>query len=105
MSEKRRPTGDFVDITFGELTIRFCGCYTPGDSGRHTLSNGDPGYPGTPAEFEWETAWLGETEVTDFVNELLELDDDRLHEKLLEQAEEDASDEPDAPDMDQGDPL
>lgn len=78
MTEARKPTGDFVDLVFGEVTIRFCGHYTPGDPGKHTMNNGDPGYPPTPSDFEWDAAWIGELEVTEMVNELMSLGDDAL---------------------------
>lgn len=88
MADNKQPTGDFVDLVFGEVTIRFCGCYSPGDPGQHTLSNGDPGYPPTPSEFEWETAWLGDVEVTEMVNQLMGLSEDELAECLIQKYEE-----------------
>lgn len=77
-----------VDLTFGEVTIRFSGVYTPGDEGRHTLPNGDPGHPPTPSEFEWDKAFIGELEVTEMVAELVALEFDGLASKLLEKCEE-----------------
>ena len=32
----------------------------PGDPGVRTFSNGDPGYPPTPPEFEFSEAWIGD---------------------------------------------
>jgi hypothetical protein len=90
-----RPT--HVDLTFGEVTIRFSGVYTPGDSGRHTLPNGDPGYPPTPSEFEWDAAHIGELEVTEMVEELVGLNFDELCSKLLERVEEEADEDFDEP--------
>lgn len=86
-----------VDLTFGEVTIRFSGVYTPGDEGCHTLPNGDPGHPPTPAEFEWDKAFIGELEVTEMVAELVALDFDGLAQKVLEACEEQLRGEADEP--------
>lgn len=90
-----------VDLVFGEVTIRFSGVYTPGDPGRHTLPNGDPGYPPTPSEFEWDKAFIGELEVTEMVEELLALDFEELCSKLLERCEEAEADDADGEDFDE----
>jgi hypothetical protein len=98
---------DTVDIAFGELTIRFSGRYSEGEDDVYTLPNGDPGYPGVPSSFEWEVAHLLDAsgrpsaEVTDFISELLSLDDDSLADKLVEAHEEslEDDDEPHADDL------
>lgn len=96
-------TGDFVDLAFGEVIVRFCGTYEPGSPDVHTLPNGDPGYPGSPSDFIWESAWIGELDVTDLVSELLDVDDDDLADRLVERYElehDGGDDEPSSDEID-----
>lgn len=99
-------TTSHVDLPLGEVVIRFSGHYTKADPGVHTLPNGDPGYPGTPSEFAWETAHLlldegrKSLEVTDFIYELLNLGHEELASALLEAYEDEVEAEDDEPSED-----
>lgn len=55
--------------------------YLPGTPARMYLSNGDPGYPAEPPEFEITAVFINETEITDY-------DEDEVYEALLEKESE-----------------
>lgn len=55
--------------------------YLPSTPGRMYLSNGDPGYPPEPAEFDINAVFIGEKEITDY-------DYDEVYEALLEKESE-----------------
>lgn len=60
-----------------------CGL-TPGDPGCHTMRNGDPGWPSSPAECEILSVKQNGVEVKDW--ESLKLDQDAIAEKAFEAA-------------------
>jgi len=51
-----------------EIEVEVEGKYIPGDPGVWTYSNGDPGYPETPAEFEIHKVMWGKTDITDLLS-------------------------------------
>jgi hypothetical protein len=55
----------YVDSWLGDVPVLLEADYEKGDPGRHTLSNGDPGYPPTPASTSVYAVWIGGTLVED----------------------------------------
>lgn len=54
-----------VEIPFGDTIATITGKYYPPRAGRMYLSNGDPGYPDEPAEFDIETFEVGGEDILD----------------------------------------
>lgn len=66
-----------VQIKLGDQVLDIEGNYTPEDYGVWTYPNGNPGYPGTPAEFEIETIeWVLPTGNIDVIDLLFAIGDD-----------------------------
>ena len=61
---------DVVDIKLGQLELRVEGVYIPFRHGKMYMSNGDPGYPDEPAEFEITKVFFKDTDVSDLLNEI-----------------------------------
>jgi hypothetical protein len=47
-----------------EIEVDVDGTYHPSDPGKWTLSNGDPGYPPEPAEYEINKVMWGDLDIT-----------------------------------------
>lgn len=67
-----------ASIKVGNVKLTAEGEYYKGDPGVHTLRNGDPGYPPSPAEFEIEKIFIdvpGATpiEITDLLEKFNEI--------------------------------
>lgn len=77
-----------VSIYLGELELEITGFYIPCDPMVHTYSNGDPGYPGAPSEFEIEKIKFKGTEIIDLIQELDGLLPAKLSTNLWTQIEE-----------------
>lgn len=67
-----------------EIEVDVDGKYYPADPGKWTLSNGDPGYPPTPAEYEINKVMWGDLDITDTLSEE---DLDYITEVMLDEAE------------------
>jgi len=67
MSKNRCYREFFLD---NEVKIGVTFDYYPGDPGVWTYSNGDPGYPATPAEIEVESIEIIEGKLVDFAYEV-----------------------------------
>jgi len=52
-----------------EIEVEVEGKYIPGDPGVWTYSNGDPGYPATPPEFEIHKVLWGKTDIVDLLSD------------------------------------
>lgn len=61
---------DTVEIKFGELNLLAEGVYIPFRAGRMYLSNGDPGYPDEPAEFEITDIKHNGFSISEILNEI-----------------------------------
>ncbi len=74
----------------GELDLQVVYRYSPGTPDVWYLPNGDPGYPGDPAELEILHCWITfphQTEAID-LREAVE-DNDSLQQQVIDQHEED----------------
>jgi len=72
-------------FTCGGMYYRAVVDYTPGRPGVHTLSNGDPGYPDDPAEFEFLELY-GVADDNSETNEAYLLEDDDCFNELYDAA-------------------
>lgn len=84
---KRRwpaPVGVSFTVQFDDRTLEVEGSYTPSTPDVHYLRNGDPGYPGDPAELEITKVVdrATRTDVTDAYSGL-----DEFYESAMEAAE------------------
>ena len=59
-----------LTINFQGIEIEVEGNFIAGDPGVYTYSNGDPGYPGTPDEFEIEEISIGDQDAYNFFDSL-----------------------------------
>ena len=73
----------YQEVTLSDLdsTVIVGFTFRPGYPGRHTLSNGDPGYPDEPAEVEVSEVWVNGANI---VWVLMERHMEELADKLLE---------------------
>lgn len=67
-----------------EIEVDVDGTYHPADPGKWTLSNGDPGYPPEPAEYEINKVMWGDLDITDILSEE---DLDYITEVMLDETE------------------
>ena len=67
-----------------EIEIDVDGTYIEGDPGVWTHSNGDPGYPATPPEYEINKVMWGDLDITDILSEE---DLDYITEVMLDETE------------------
>ncbi len=67
-----------------EIEVDVDGTYHPSDPGKWTLSNGDPGYPPEPAEYEINKVMWGDLDITDILSEE---DLDYITEVMLDETE------------------
>jgi hypothetical protein len=78
----------------GEHDVKFLVNYLPATRDVMYMPNGDPGYPGDPAEVEILSAWIGDhTSISALIPE-----DDELYAKFITAADESIKDEADAQD-------
>lgn len=61
-----------VTINYRGLEFTVEGTYHKATRDVMYMPNGDPGYPGDPAEFDIDSIKLGEVEMTDFLDGLVE---------------------------------
>jgi len=88
------PVRDQLAITMtldlgalGEQDVTFAVIYSPATPDVRYLSNGDPGYPGDPAELEVISAKVGDVDIASLLPE-----DDDLYDRLCECVEEEDRD-------------
>ena len=64
-----------------EIEVEVEGKYIPGDPGVWTYSNGDPGYPETPPEFEIHKVLWNNIDITDNLSsdDLYDIEDQMLN--------------------------
>jgi len=84
------PVRDQLAITMtldlgalGEQDVTFAVIYSPATPAVRYLSNGDPGYPGDPAELEVISAKVGDVDITTLL-----LENDDLYDRLLTEVDE-----------------
>ena len=88
-----------VDIAYQGLDYKVSGTYTPGTPDVFYLSNGDPGYPGDPAEVEFTSIIKHDG---DLVLELTQAEaaevweDVKFYDLVIEAADQSAQDDFDA---------
>lgn len=90
---------ELVTLYFGGWALEVEGHYSPGRPGRMYLSNGDPGYPSEPPEFEIERVSVSACDASGPGLDLTELLEevgalDFIAVKALEKIEDAGPDEP-----------
>lgn len=77
-----------VEIPFGEATATIGGYYYPGESAVMYLSNGDPGYPEEPPEFDIDSFTIGGYDVLSDIQEMYVRDSRGVFIRYLDSIEE-----------------